>query len=608
MGFLSDFDPQRMIRLIRRIDPIKRLMPALTLNNIVQAASALHATGQHAQAAEYWSAALEGAPDDPVILTGAAVTHRALRQPDRAEELIRRAIALAPTPRRSVILACAIHDQLRFAEAEEAIRRARDADANYADAAGLLGIWLLERWHWRDTSDEVLAEALCALDRAIALAPDNVEFHTTRLAALLAADRLEDVILDATALCERWPSCGELHVQRAVARMKLGKLAQGHREFGDWAYRLPRLAGHPFHDYPQWKRTGIASDSDLPQTEVHVWNVEGAGDYFQFIRYARRMAEEGWTVRCITNRTMDRLISRAPGVAGVITEDADIPESAIMAPLVRLPAEYVRIEPFWRGPYLSADEATVSKWRRHLARLGTPESMARGFKVGVAWRGNPNQANDERRSFDFERLAPILDSAPPGVVFISLQHHPFGEIRNNPKCEIRNEEGAALARFSDFGFESSDFPRSGLDLSASGRWPVVDLGDEYQCGDWLDTAGVIANLDLVIAPCTGIAHLAGAMGKPVWLALSEPGCWRWGMNRKDEGGRLKDEGGRLKVAPENASAGSGLFHPSSFIIRPSERSDWYPSMRIFRQRQRGSWDGVFEAMACTLADWLREAA
>ena len=100
--------------------------------------------------------------------------------------------------------------------------------------------------------------------------------------------------------------------------------------------------------------------------------------------------------------------------------------------------------------------------------------------------------------------------------------------------------------------------------------PVIDLGDEYEAGDWLETAGVIANLDLVISPCTAIAHLAGAMGKPVWLALSEPGCWRWMQDRTD--------------------------------------SPWYASMRIFRQRVRGSWDGVFEAMAAALAERTQEAA
>jgi len=92
---------------------------------------------------------------------------------------------------------------------------------------------------------------------------------------------------------------------------------------------------------------------------------------------------------------------------------------------------------------------------------------------------------------------------------------------------------------------------------------LIVLGEDYEKGDWLDTAGVIANLDLVISADTGVAHLAGAMGVPVWLALAEPCCWRWMQERTD--------------------------------------SPWYPSMRLFRQSRRGSWDGVFEAMAAELS-------
>jgi hypothetical protein len=530
-------------------------MPTLTLAHLVEAASALHSAGRHASALDCWNVALEVAPDDPAILTGAAVTLRALQQPERAEAAIRRAVELEPTPRRQVILACTIHDQLRFDEAEEAIRKARRVDPNSADAAGLLGIWLLERWHWRDTSDDVLAEATEVLDRATELAPGNVEFHTARLASLIAADRLDEVIRDATALCNHWPNRAELHIQRAAARMKLGKLVQGYREFGDWAYRLPRLAGHPFHTYRQW-------DPALPESEVYIWNVEGAGDYFQFVRYAKRMAEEGWTVRCIANNTMDRLIARVPGVAAVVTEDADIPQAAIMAPLVRLPAEYVGAEPLWRGPYLSADEATIRKWRRRLENIS-------GIKVGIAWRGNPNQANDERRSFEPTRFAPLADI--PGISLISLQHR------------------------------HDDADHS---LFAAVHSRIIDLGEDYQNGDWLETAGVIANLDLVIAPCTGIAHLTGAMGKPVWLALSEPGCWRW-----MDAGVVRDAWcveREVGSAPSTPHAPRATNHAS-----PAAHSPWYPSMRIFRQSDhggRGSWAGMFEAMACALAERAREAA
>jgi tetratricopeptide (TPR) repeat protein len=540
-------------------------MPTLTLNHLVQAASALHGAGQHACAVEYWNAALEVSPDDPAILTGSAVTHRALKQSDRALELIRRAVAIEPTARRQTILACAIHDQLGFEEAEQAIREALLIDRLSVDAAWLYGIWLLERWQFRATTDDSLGEAIKWLDWAAELAPLNLECQISRIAAYTAADRLLDVVRDATALLSRHPQIPEFHVHRSAARMKLGQLVQGYQEFGDWAYKLPGLAAHPFHAFPNWKGSGqwntdsgagvlqLGTDNSETDNVVYVWNAEGAGDYFQFIRFARAMAADGWRVRAICNDTMDRLISRVPGVESVISEDDDIPPETMLAPLPTLPAEYLGVAPLWEGPYLSADARTAGLWGKriqHCLSRNEDEDFrgvkAGNLKIGLAWRGNPSQINDDRRSFPFERFTPLFDL--PGIQLISLQHGP------------------------------------GVDHSplTTHHSPVVALGDDYQRGDWLDTAGVIANLDLVIAPCTGVAHLAGAMGKPVWLALSEPCCWRW-------------------MRPDVPTS-SLIPHPSAL------HSPWYPSMRIFRQRARGSWDGVFEAMASDLNRLARSAA
>jgi len=339
---------------------------------------------------EYWNAALEVSPEDPAILTGSAATHRALKQPDRAEELIRRAVAIEPTARRQTILACAIHDQLRFEESEQAIRAALLLDRNYADAAWLCGIWLLERWQFRETTDDPLSEAIEWLDWAAELAPANVECQISRTSAYLAAERLNDVICATTTLSERYPNVPEFHLHRSAARIKLGQLVQGYQEFGKWAYKVHRLAGHPFHAYPQW-RPGRVSELPVapPQADqlksdfacaslqlgtgtletdnsVCVWNVEGAGDYFQFIRFARAMAADGWQVKAICNKTMDRLFARVPGIHSVIAEDADIPEGTALAPLPILPAEYVGMAQLWEGPYLSADAATIAKWRQRL--------------------------------------------------------------------------------------------------------------------------------------------------------------------------------------------------------------------------------------------------
>ena len=179
----------------------------LTINHLAQAGDALHRVGCADLAADFWEAAIAASPDDPALLTAAGVTYRAMKRPADAESCLRRAIAIEPSGRRHVILGCSIHDQLRFEECEAEMRRARELDPNAADAAGLLGVWLLERWHWRDTSDDVLSEAIAHIERGIELAPENFTFLSTRLAAMIAADRLDDVIAEATRLIGAIPTC-----------------------------------------------------------------------------------------------------------------------------------------------------------------------------------------------------------------------------------------------------------------------------------------------------------------------------------------------------------------------------------------------------------------
>jgi Glycosyltransferase family 9 (heptosyltransferase) len=163
-------------------------------------------------------------------------------------------------------------------------------------------------------------------------------------------------------------------------------------------------------------------------------------------------------------------------------------------------------------------------------RWGSRYFDKRQFNIGFCWSGNPAQGDNVRRSFSPRDMLPIFRM--PDVGLFVLQK---GCPDDHP-----------------------DIPKG-----------VVRLGAEYEAGDWLETAAVLANLDLIITPCTGIAHLAAAMGRPVWMANWDPGDWRWGVS--------------------------------------GETTPWYPSMRIFRQVKRGTWDGVFDAMARRLRR-LRSAA
>jgi len=181
-------------------------------------------------------------------------------------------------------------------------------------------------------------------------------------------------------------------------------------------------------------------------------------------------------------------------------------------------------------PYLAADQARVAKWR---ARLGELERRPRGgiaedrvprFRVAVTWSGNPQHANDRNRSIPFAGLAPLWSA--PAIEFISIQR------------ELRSDDARMLG----------DQAR------------ITDLGSELD--DFADTAAVLALVDLVITVDTSVAHLAGAMGRPVWILLPFAADWRWGQ--------------------------------------ASETSRWYPSARLLRQPTLGDWKGVLERVRADL--------
>ena len=170
-------------------------------------------------------------------------------------------------------------------------------------------------------------------------------------------------------------------------------------------------------------------------------------------------------------------------------------------------------------PYLAADPELTERWRQALAGID-------GFRIGIVWQGAREYAFDRWRSFPLASFAPL--ARLPGVRLISLQKG------------------------------------SGSEQIAKVDFPVLDLSSRLDetTGPFLDTAAVIRNLDLVVAPNSGVAHLAGALGAPAWLAMHFFPDWRWPGNRED--------------------------------------SDWYPTLRVFRQKAAGQWPEVFQRMAAAL--------
>ena len=239
------------------------------------------------------------------------------------------------------------------------------------------------------------------------------------------------------------------------------------------------------------------------------------GDTLQFIRYAEIVQRFGGRVIVECQQPLSRLLSRCRGIDQLVEKGALLPDFDVHAPLLSLPGILkTRLESVpAKIPYVLAETTVVERWRAELGPIG-------GLKIGIVWRGNPQHKNDRARSIPLDRFEGL--ASLPGVHLFSLQ------------------KGAGVEE---------------LPVVAD-RFSVTELGGRLT--DFLDTAAVLMNLDLVIACDTAVVHLAGALGIPVWVALPFAPDWRWLLGRED--------------------------------------SPWYPTMRLFRQPAAGDWHGVFEAI------------
>jgi hypothetical protein len=247
------------------------------------------------------------------------------------------------------------------------------------------------------------------------------------------------------------------------------------------------------------------------------------GDTFLFARFVPKVKALGGRVVLECPAPLIPLLSTLPGPDDLVRRDDPLPPHDNQAPLPSLP-EILRTTMETMPapvPYLRPDSKLVDRWREEL-----DEGPA--FHVGIVWQGDPAYRWDKQRSIPLARFAPLADIE--GVRLYALQ--------KGPGCEQIT--------------------------TLDGRFSLVDLGPRLDetTGAFEDTAAVIANLDLVISPDTAVAHLAGALGKPVWLALAKVPHWVWGTE--------------------------------------GERTPWYPSMRIFRQRWAGDWTELFDRMATAL--------
>ncbi len=304
----------------------------------------------------------------------------------------------------------------------------------------------------------------------------------------------------------RWhPEDPVLHVNLAVVLLLAGKFAPGWEEY-EWRFRAG-AAQVPPCSQPRWNSEDLAGRTLLIRAE------QGMGDTIQFGRYVKLAAGRGPVILEV-QPGLRHLMGGVLDKALIVSVGDPLPSFDLWCPLLSLPYIFGMQAP--SPPYLSADADRVAGWR---ARIGT-----HGRKIGIAWQGNPASAAERGRSIPLREYLPLAQV--PGVRLISLQkHHGLDQLASVP---------------------------DGLRIET--------LGDDFDAGPdaFIDTAAVMACLDLVITSDTSVAHLAGALGRPVWVGVQHVPDWRWLLEGED--------------------------------------CLWYPTMRLFRQATRGDWSSVFARM------------
>lgn len=419
-----------------------------------------------------------------------------------AENLYRQILAIDPDqPKAHFNLGLVLKGLGRPTDAAESYRAALALDPEYSEALSNLGNVLV------DTGEP--EEAVACYRKAIVLSPDFAEAHNNLGKALMDLgeyDEAGDHYDQALALR---PGYDNAEYNRSLLLLLQGDFIKG------WAgYQKRLVTGSPLalpdRGWPQ----PIWDGSDINGKTILLYEEQGIGDSIQFIRFAKTLSDAGAKVVVEIQPDLKTLLATAPGIDEVFSPPEPVPDFDVRAPLMSLPCLL--------GTGLDTIPADVPYLSNAGDAFVLPEPGQ--VNIGLVWAGNPEHRNDRNRSIDVACFNPVLEV--PDTRFYGLQ---VGAAADNPT-------GAGLGD------------------------AITNLGPDLV--NFRVTAAAIEALDLVISVDTSVAHLAGALGKPVWLLLPNVPDFRWMLERTD--------------------------------------SPWYPSMRIFRQSAPGDWDSVMEDVAARL--------
>jgi tetratricopeptide (TPR) repeat protein len=484
-------------------------------------ASALQALGRIALmrgdatiAQDHLQRALRHRPDHAETHNWLGLAQLQIRNDAAAEASLRHALELEPDVLQARNnLGLALHRQGKLAQARAEFETVLARDADYLHARINLANTLRVSGEARAARNE--------LEQALSRDSDSVDVLNNLGAVCQELGQVDDArgFLERAVALE--PGSAQVRWNLALAQLKLGDFSRGWENFESrWEGWEHLMGGYRLPPDRAWRGASAQGKHLL------LWAEQGFGDTLQFIRFAKDLALRGAKVTVVAQGELVSLLHSAPGVSAVYPESAPLPDYDEHCPLMSLPhflgIGSDRVALRGTAPYLSAAPDLTATWHRRLGAYA-------GLKVGLVWAGSARRQNpelaaiDARRSIAFTRLAPLV--AIPGCSFFSLQKD------------------------------------SATSTEAAGTLGIHDLSGELR--DFSDTAAVIANLDLVVSVDTAVAHLAGALGKPVWLLNRYDGCWRWLQDASD--------------------------------------SPWYPTLRQFRQAQPGDWDSAITAVCAALS-------
>jgi len=483
--------------------------------------------GLYAEAETYLREVLRIWPDHAGALNNMGTAVWRQGRIDEAEDYYRRGLALRPDDFGILNnLGNALWEQGRPILAAQTYRQALAIQPDSAETQMNLGVALSDLGE--------LDEALGWIRAALRRNPDCPEALDNLGLTLARQGKWDEALRWHEQALRVRPEYPEARRNRAYAWLARGDYARGWPEH-EWRARC-RNHKAPDLNLPQWRGGPLGGRAIMLHAE------QGIGDTLQFLRFAIEVKRRGaGRVVVACPDPLIEIVARCPAVDHVQGGVLPLWDCQVHSPLMSLPAALgVTLENLVHEvPYLSAEPGGVARWRPAVARCvaelvdreaGREAQPRLEIKVGIAWQGNPLNRTDRWRSIPlghFRHLAEV-----PGVRLISLQ------------------KGSGTEQLAE----------------VAGQFPVAvlrdpDGGDEDR-RTLLDTAAVMRHLDLVVAPDSAIAHLAGSLGVKVWVGLPSVPEWRWLINR--------------------------------------DKSPWYPTMALFRQSTAGDWDGVFRRMAGVL--------